>query len=347
MRHAQPATIKTIAAGWLCILWLVSACASSGARADEVADFYRGKTINLYIGVNVGGGYDFEARLLARFMKAHIPGNPTLVPQNIVGAGGMKMTNYLYSLAAQDGTAIGMVPDTMIAAQAVGIAGAQFDGNRFSWLGTIGTSPQTLDVWHTAKVRSIQEARVKQLLVAASNPGAATYIFPRMLNELLGTKLKIVAGYQGNSTMIVAMERGEVDAVSNSWDSWKSLNPDWIKDKKIEVLVQTEPKAPDLNAPSVEELAKNDDDRKVIELVTSGDSLGKPLAAPPNVPAVRVQALRDAFDATLKDPAFLAAATAARVTIAPVHGVQLQQIVARILATPKNLIPRAKEIITQ
>jgi tripartite-type tricarboxylate transporter receptor subunit TctC len=347
MQRSQPAVTKTLAAGWLCILWLTAFAGSSGARADEVADFYRGKTVNVYIGVNVGGGYDFEARLLARFMKAHIPGHPTLVPQNIIGAGGMKMTNYLYSLAAQDGTAIGMVPDTMIAAQAVGIEGAQFDANKFFWLGTIGTSPQTLDVWHTANVHTIQEARVKQLLVAASNPGAATYIFPRMLNELIGTKLKIVAGYQGNSTMIVAMERGEVNAVSNSWDSWKSLNPDWIKDKKIEILVQTEPKAPDLNVPSVEELARNDDDRKVMNLVTSGDSLGKPLAAPPNVPPARVKALRDAFDATVKDPAFLAAATAARVTIGPVHGLQLQQIVAKILATPKNLIPRAKAIITQ
>ena len=345
-QRSHPAARRAIAAGWFCILWLIACGGLSAARADE-ANFYRGKTINVYIGVNVGGGYDFEARLLARFMKAHIPGNPTLVPQNIVGAGGMKMTNYLYSLAARDGTAIGMVPDTMIAAQAVGIDGAQFDGNKFSWIGTIGTSPQTLDVWHTANVHTIQEAQQKRLLVAASNPGAATYIFPRMLNELIGTKLKIVAGYQGNSTMIVAMERGEVDAVSNSWDSWKSLNPDWIRDKKIEILIQTEPKAPDLHVPSVEDLAKNDDDRKVIELVTSGDSLGKPLATPPGVPAARVKALRDAFDATLTDPAFLAAANAARLTIAPVHGVELQERVGRILATPKSLIPRARSIITQ
>jgi tripartite-type tricarboxylate transporter receptor subunit TctC len=317
------------------------------ANADEVADFYRGKTINVYIGVNVGGGYDFEARLLAHYMKAHIPGNPTLVPQNMVGAGGIKMANYLYSIAPRDGTAIGMFPATLIAVQAVGIEEAQYDANKFSWIGTIATSPETLAVWHTAGVRTIEEAEHKQLLIAASNPGAATYIFPRLLNAVLGTKLKLVAGYQGNSTMVVAMERGEVDAVSNSWDSWKSLNPDWIADKKINLLVQTEPKAKELDIPSVQELAHNDDDLKVIQLVTAGDAIGKPLATAPNVPADRVKALRDAFDATMKDPDFIAAATTAKIEIDPIHGTTIQDTVAKVLATPKNLAERAKAIMSE
>src|SRR5436305_1124008 len=149
-----------------------------GARADTVADFYRGKTINVYIGVNVGGGYDFEARLLARFMKAHIPGNPTLIPQNMIGAGGIKMANYLYSIAPQDGTAIGMFPNTLIAVQAVGTEGALYDANRFSWLGSMSTSPLTFATWNSSGVRTIEEARSKQLTVAASNKGAITYSFP-------------------------------------------------------------------------------------------------------------------------------------------------------------------------
>jgi tripartite-type tricarboxylate transporter receptor subunit TctC len=347
MQLSRCAVRSTIAAGQLCVLLAGFAGAICCARADEVADFYRGKTINVYIGVNVGGGYDFEARLLARFMKAHIPGNPTLVPQNMVGAGGIKMANYMYSLAPQDGTAIGMFPDTLIAVQAVGIEGVQYDANKFSWLGTVGTSPETLAVWHTAGVHTIEEARHKELLIAASNPGAATYIFPRMLNELIGTRLKLVSGYQGNSTMVLAMERGEVDAVSNSWDSWKSLNPDWIKDKKINLLVQTEPKAEDLDIPSVEDLARNDDDLKIIQLIVAGDTLGKPMATAPNVPADRVKALRDAFDATVKDPDFLAAATAAKIAIGPIRGVQLQDSVAKVLLTPKNLVARAKAIMTQ
>ena len=323
------------------------AMASTGARADTVADFYRGKTINVYIGVNVGGGYDFEARLLARFMKSHIPGNPTLVPQNMIGAGGIKMANYLYSIAPQDGTSVGMFPNTLIAVQAVGTEGAQYDANKFSWIGSMTTSPLTFTTWHTSGVRTIDEARRRELVVAASNKGAITYTFPRMLNEFLGTKLKIVSGYQGNSTMVVAMERGEVDGVTNSWDSWKSLNPAWLAEKKVNLLVQTEPKARDLDIPSVQELAKNEDDRKVIQLIISGDALGKPMATSPNVPADRVKALRDAFDATLKDPEFLKAAAAARIEVTPIAGVQLQDTVAKVLATPKHLADRAKSIIAE
>jgi len=329
------------------VIALSAAFVSSGARADAVADFYRGKTINVYIGVNVGGGYDFEARLLARFMRAHIPGNPALVPQNMIGAGGIKMANFLYAIAPQDGTAIGMFPNTLIAVQAVGTDGAQYDANRFSWIGSMTTSPLTFTTWHTTGVTTIEEARRRELTVAASNKGAITYTFPRMLNEFLGTKLKIVSGYQGNSTMVVAMERGEVDAVTNSWESWKSLNPAWLAEKKINLLVQTEPKAKELAIPSVQELARNEDDRQVIALIISGDALGKPLALTPNVPPERVKALRDAFDATVKDPEFIKAAAAARIEVNPIHGTTLQDTVRRVLATPKHLAERARAIIAE
>jgi tripartite-type tricarboxylate transporter receptor subunit TctC len=341
-------TSLTTIAGPACVAAFAAlALAVSGARAESVADFYRGKTINVLIGVNVGGGYDFEARLLARFMSTHIPGNPTLVPQNMIGAGGIKMANYLYSIAPQDGTAIGMFPNTLIAVQAVGTEGAQYDANKFSWLGTIGTTPLTFAVWHSKGVRTIEEARQKEIIVAASNKGAITYTFPRMLNEFLGTKLKIVSGYQGNSTMTVAMERGEVDAVTNSWDSWKSLNPAWLRENKVNLLVQTEPKSKELSIPSVHELARNEDDRKVIQLIVAGDALGKPMAIAPNVPPDRVKALRDAFDATLKDPEFLKAANAARIEISPIPGMQLQETVGKVLATPKHLAERAKAIIAE
>jgi len=326
----------------LCLLLL-----ASPALADSVADFYRGKTINVLVGVNVGGGYDFEARLLARFMRAHIPGNPVLVPQNMIGAGGIKMANFLYSIAPQDGTALGMFPNTLVTAQAVGTEGVQYDANKFSWLGSITTSPVTLAVWHAAGVQSIEDARKREVVVAASNKGAITYTFPRMLNEFLGTKLKIVSGYQGNSTMVIAMERGEVDSVTNSWDSWKSLNPAWLAEKKINLLVQTEPKSKELNIPSVQELARNDDDRKVIQLIISGDALGKPMATAPNVPAERVKALRDAFEATVRDPEFIKAAAAARIDVNPIAGVQLQDTVQKVLATPKHLAERAKSIIAE
>jgi tripartite-type tricarboxylate transporter receptor subunit TctC len=321
---------------------------ATGAHADTVADFYRGRTINVYIGVNVGGGYDFEARLLARFMKAYIPGNPTLVPQNMIGAGGIKMANYLYSIAPQDGTALGMFPSTLVAAQAVGTDGVQYDANRFAWLVSITTSPVTLAVWNGTGVETIEDARKREVVVAASNKGAITYTFPHMLNELLGTRFKIVSGYQGNSTMTVAMERGEVQGVTNSWDSWKSFNPAWVQQRKIKVLVQTEPKTKDLaDIPSVQELARSESDRQVIALIVSGDALGKPLAASPNVPPERVQALRDAFDATLKDPEFIKAAAAARIEVNAIHGLALQETVRKVLATPKHLVDRARSIIAE
>jgi tripartite-type tricarboxylate transporter receptor subunit TctC len=327
---------------------LASLLLASPALADGVADFYRGRTINVLVGVNVGGGYDFEARLLARFMRAHIPGNPLLVPQNMIGAGGIKMANFLYSIAAQDGTALGMFPNTLVAAQAVGTEGVQYDANKFAWLGSITTSPVTLAVWHAAGVQSIDDARKREVVVAASNKGAITYTFPRMLNELIGTRFKIVSGYQGNSTMTIAMERGEVEGVTNSWDSWKSFNPAWVADRKIKILVQTEPKSNDLaDVPSVQELARNPNDRRIIQLIVSGDALGKPLATAPNVPAERVQALRDAFDATIRDPAFIEAAAAARVEINPIYGLALQATVEKVLATPKNLAERAKMIIAE
>jgi tripartite-type tricarboxylate transporter receptor subunit TctC len=341
----MPFRRTTVAAANLLIALL--ALAPSIARADPVADFYRGRTISVYIGVNVGGGYDFEARLIARSMKAYIPGNPTLVPQNMIGAGGIKMANYLYSIAPQDGTAIGMFPMTLVAAQAVGTEGVQYDANRFAWLGSMTKSTNTFAVWGTTGVRTIEDARRKELTAGASNKGAITYTFPRMLNEFLGTKLRIVSGYQGNSTMVLAMEKGEVDAVTNTWDSWKSLSPALLAEKKINLLVQTEPKSNELNLPSVQELARNDEDRKVIELILSGDRLGKPMAAAPNVPAERIAALRAAFEAAIKDPELIKAAAAARLDVSPIPGTVLQDTVRNVLATPAALVARARAIIAE
>jgi tripartite-type tricarboxylate transporter receptor subunit TctC len=324
--------------------------AGSPAKADRVAEFYRGKTIHILIGVNVGGGYDMEARLIARYIGRHIPGNPTVVPQNMIGAGGIKMANYLHAVAPQDGTAIGMFPNTLIAAQAVGIGGVQFDSSKFLWLGSVSTSPLTFGVWHTAGIRTVADAQKKEVIAAASNPGAITYTFPRMLNEMLGTKIRVVSGYQGNSTMTLAMERGEAQAVTNSWDSWRATHLHWIQEKKVHLLVQTEPKSSDsnlVNIPSVQELARNENDRRVIDLVIAGDAMGKPMAIAPNAPAERARALRAAYEATIRDPDFLKAAATAKVDVSPVAGEKLQQIVANVLSTPPELKARARKIIAE
>lgn len=312
---------------------------------DAVADFYRDKRVNILIGVNVGGGYDLEARLIARYIGAYIPGNPTVVPQNVIGAGGLRMANQLYAVAAKDGTNLGMFPNTLIALQAVGGEGVQYRAERFGWLGTLSTSPITLAVRGTAGVRNLSDLRSRSISVAASTPGAITYTYPFLMNKVLGANLKIVTGYQGTNEMIIALQRGEVDAVVNSWSSWKSMYPQWPKDGTIHVVLQSDPKAADLAVPSIGELAKTEDDKALVNLVLAGDQLGKPLALTPDVPPERLQAMRLAYDRTIKDPDFLQTAEKARIEIDPVSGDRLQAIIDKVLATSPGVKAVAKSII--
>jgi tripartite-type tricarboxylate transporter receptor subunit TctC len=318
--------------------------ASRAAPADPIAEFYRGKTVNVLIGVGVGGEYDIQARLVARHIGKHIPGNPTVVAQNMTGAGGLKMLNYLYAVAPKDGTAIGMIQNAFPALQAAGAAGVQFDAGRMQWLGTIAPVVETMAVWHAAGINNIEQARRREIVAGASARGAITYFYPAMMNELLGTKFKIVTGYTGGNQINLAMERGEVEARNNTWSSWKATKADWLREKKIAVIAQAGPRAADLDAPSVEELARNPEERLLIELVVSGTQLGRPFAtnaAPPD----RVSALRAAFAATTKDPEFLAEAQRLGFEVDPVLGEKMQAIVVKVLATPKAIAAKAKGLL--
>jgi tripartite-type tricarboxylate transporter receptor subunit TctC len=316
----------------------------AAAQAQPVADFYRGKTVNVYIGVGVGGEYDIQARLVARHLGKHIPGNPTVVPQNMTGAGGLRMINYLYNVAPKDGLSIGMIANAFPAMQAAGIPGVQFDAAKMQWLGTIAPVVETMTVWHTTGVKSIDDARTREVVAGASARGAITFIYPQMMNEFLGTKFKIVTGYPGGNQINLAMERGEVEARNNTWSSWKATKADWLKDNKIKVIAQAGPRAPDLDAPSVEDAARTPEERLLIELVVSGTQLGRPFAtnaAPPD----RVAALRMAFADTMKDPEFLAEAKALGFEVDPVLGEKMQAIVERVLATPKEVAAKAKGLL--
>jgi tripartite-type tricarboxylate transporter receptor subunit TctC len=324
---------------------LFTAAAGAPAQAQSVADFYRGKTINLLIGVGVGGEYDLQARLVGRHLGKHIPGNPTVVPQNMVGAGGINMANNLYNTAPRDGTTIGMMGNNFPAAQAVGGKNVKFDAGKMQWLGTIAPVVETMAVWHTAGVKSVDDLRKQETVAGASGRGAITYFYPMMMNAFLGTKFKIVTGYPGGNQINLAMERGEVQARNNTWSSWKATRPQWIKDKLIYVVVQAGPRASDLNAPSVEELARTPDDRMTIELIVSGTQLGRPFATTPDIPADRLAALRDAFRATMKDPEFLKDTAQLNFEVNPVYGEPMQKIVEKILSTPKHVAVRAKEFL--
>jgi hypothetical protein len=281
---------------------------------------------------------------VARHLGKHIPGHPTVLPQNMTGAGGLKMINYLYTVAPRDGTNVGMIQNAFPALQAAALPGIQFDAGKMQWLGTIAAVNETMAVWHTAGVRSIEDVRKRETIAGASGRGAITFTYPAMMNELLGTKFKIVTGYPGGNQINLAMERGEVEARNNTWSSWKATKPDWLRDKKIFVIAQAGPRATDLDAPSVEDLARDPQQRQLIELVVSGTQLGRPFAtnaAPPE----RVAALRAAFAATMKDPEFLAEAARSGFEVEPVLGEPMQRIVDKVLTTPKDVAVRARALL--
>jgi tripartite-type tricarboxylate transporter receptor subunit TctC len=331
-------------------LGLLLACGAliagpAAARADAVADFYRGKTVNVLIGVGVGGEYDIQARLVARHIGKHIPGNPTVVSQNMTGAGGLRMTNYLYTVAARDGTFIGMIANAFPALQTAGVPGIQFDAGKMQWLGSIAPAVETMAVWHTAGVKTIEDARQRETVAGASARGAITFTYPALMNELLGTRFKIVTGYTGGNEINLAMERGEVEARNNTWSSWKATKAAWLADRKIAIIVQAGPRAPDLDAPSIETLGRTPEDRQLIELVMSGTQLGRPMTTNAGVPPERVAALRAAFAATMRDPEFLAEAKSLNFEVNPVLGEPMQRIVEKVLATPKPVAARAKGLL--
>jgi tripartite-type tricarboxylate transporter receptor subunit TctC len=324
---------------------LIAGATPCAAQPDPVADFYRGKTVNVYIGVGVGGEYDLQARLVAKYIGRHIPGNPNVVPQNMTGASGLKMLNFLYTLAPRDGTSIGMVQNGFPATQAIGKPGILFDANRMRWLGTIAPVVETMAVWHTAEVQSIADARKKEVVAGATARGGITYTYPALMNELLGTKFKVVTGYTGGNEVNIAMERGEVQARNNSWSSWKVTKQAWLQEKKIYVIAQAGAKASDLNAPMIEELVKTEADRQLVNIIMSGAALGRPMATTPDVPEPRLRALRAAFLAVMKDPEFVAETAKLNIEIDPVSGEAMQKIVAGVLATPPAIRERAKPLL--
>jgi len=324
---------------------LLASVAAGPASAQSIADFYRGRTVNMLVGVGAGGEYDLLARTLAKHLTRHIPGNPIVVTQNMTGASGLKMANFMYAQAPRDGTYIGVIQHTLIAAQAVNLPGVQFDAAKFRWLGSIAPVVETMAVWHTTGVTSVEDAKKKEIIAGGTARGAITYGFPSLMNELVGTRFKIVTGYNGGNQINLAMECGEVEARNNTWSSWKTTKPQWLKDKKIAVIAQAGPRAPDLDAPSLEDMARNGDERRIIELVVSGTQFGRPFTITPDTPEDRVRALRAAFQAVMKDKDFRAEMANLDFEVNPVSGEALEAVAARVTGTPKNLAARARPFL--
>jgi len=339
-------TLRTAVTGT--ILALAALCSSTAASAQSVADFYRGKTLSMVIATSPGGDYDLRARLVARHMSRHIPGEPSVVARNMPGAVGVQAANWLATVAPRDSTVVHAIMQNMSAYQALGGSSVEFDTRRFFWVGNTTDTPNVINSWHTTGIKTIQDVMTRELVVGAPGTATSSVYYPKALNELVGTKFKIVSGYPGGNDVNLAMERGEVGGRgSNSWASWKATHPQWLAEKKIYILVQIALKrhAELADVPTMMELAKNEEDRAVLAFLSADIPISRAYVTTPGTPADRVAALRRAFDATMKDPAFLAEAQKANVDVSPSTGEEAQKFSDLIANTPPAVIARAKAIL--
>lgn len=327
---------------------LVLLALTSPALAQTPADFFRGKQVSLYIGFSAGGTYDLYGRVVARHIGKHIPGNPVVVPRNLEGAGSIRLVNFMYSQAPRDGTAIATMGRGGAFGPLFGMKGAQFDAERFIWLGSANDEVSLCAAWHLSGIRTFEDVRQRELVIAATGPGDESQTVPKLLNAVLGSKFKVIGGYPGSNEMTISIERGETQGrCAYSWASMKSVHRQWLDEKKINILVQLSyqkhPELPDI--PLAGDLAKTPEDRQMINLLAARQVMGRPFFTTPELPADRAAALRKAFLDVLRDPEFLAEAEKLKLEITPVPGERVQQIVHDIYATPRPIVERAAEFV--
>jgi tripartite-type tricarboxylate transporter receptor subunit TctC len=325
-------------------------CPILAAQAQGSADFYKGRSIDLYIGYSAGGGYDVYARALARHMGRHIAGSPTIVPKNMPGAGSLVLANWLYKVAPRDGTAFGTIGRGVAFDPLLGSTKAQFDAARFNWIGSMNDEVSVCVAWHTTGITRLEQVMRTELTVGGTGPAADTDQFPKVLNGTIGTKFKLIAGYPGGNDIDLAIERGEVMGRCGwSWSSVIATHKQWIDQSKINVLVQLSlRKHPDLpNVPLVMDLARNDEEKQMFKLIFARQPMGRPFLAPPEVPPERTTALRKAFTDTMQDTAFIAEAEKMQLEINPVSGDAIQQIVREVYQTPRSVAGKVAEMINR
>jgi len=323
--------------------------ATASTQAQSVEEFYRGKIVSLYIGFSVGGGYDTYGRLIARHLGNHIPGNPVVVPLNMEGAGSVKLANWLYNAAPKDGTVIATVNRGVPFEPLTGNRDAvRFDPTEFTWIGSANEEASVCVAWKRTGIARFEDLYERELIVGATGPGADDFVFPRLVRGVLGVNIRIVSGYAGGNDIDFASERGEVDGRCGwSWSSVVSTRQAWLANDSISILLQLGlRKHPDLpDVPLIMDLAETEEDRQILRLVLARLVLGRPFVAPPGIPEDRAAALRQAFDDTMKDPAFLADAERSRLEITPITGAELEELLGDLYETPPHLVERAWQML--
>jgi tripartite-type tricarboxylate transporter receptor subunit TctC len=335
---------------WSLSAFGIAALTAPAALAqDAVADFYKGKSLTMVIGLSAGGGYDIYARVIGKHMARLLPGKPDFIPRNMTGAGGLLSANHIYNVAPKDGTVIGApqrgVPFEPLTGGAE--TKAQFDPMRFNWIGSANSETSVAVAWHATGIKTYQDLYTKEIIFAGTGAGTESVTMPYVLSNILGFKVKVIAGYPGGSEMDLAMERGEVGGRGTfSWTSFKARQMHLLTEGKVSILYQQAlEKHPDLpNVPLALDLAKNEADRQVLELIMIPLLFGRPYMAPPDVPADRVAALRKAFDDAMTDKDFMAEANKAKLEIEPVSGVKMAELLKKAYATPKALVARLAEV---
>ena len=314
------------------------------AFAQTPEEFYRGKTFDVVIGYPTGGSNDTYGRALARHIGKHIPGHPTVVAKNMPGAGSFLAANYVYAIAPKDGSVIGLAAPTVVLDEKLGTQGVRFKTAELNWIGRIDSLINIVFLWKTSPVKTFADAQKIQSTLSATGAGSTVSVYPTVMNNVFGTKFKLIMGYRGSNEAMLALERGEVEGHSTSWTAVKVAHPDWRPSKSIEIIVQfalkRHPEMPEV--PTAVDLARNDEERRILSAIMAATEIGTAFFAPPGIPADRLAALRRAFDATMKDPEFLDEAAKTKLTVAPMKGEDLQKLVVEVSNLPPALLEKVR-----
>jgi tripartite-type tricarboxylate transporter receptor subunit TctC len=333
---------KPIRQATYCLLTVCLMSSSTLAESSDAPQFFKGKTIRLALGTGAGGTYGGYALLLSQYFGKYIPGHPTVVPEYRPGAGGVVEANYLYSVAPRDGTVIALPMSPVVLAQHTSTS-AKYDASKFIWIGQLSGLRRMLATWHTSDLKTFQDLITHESVAGSTGKGSETYLNPALMNHVFGTKIKIVTGYKGSKAVTLALERGEVSVMSSTWANFAGNHSDWLRDKKVRFLVQIGfSKVPAYKqVPLLSDLAKNNADRQLIEFMSlMTQSVGYSIITPPGVPDSTVAILRKAFDATVKDPAFAAAAKRCCVDFEPASYKEVESSVMKAVNAPKSLLDR-------